>query len=191
MNNSQNENKVLSSEQQEQLFLILRKRFEQNMNRHKGMKWEYVEKKLKMYPKKLWSVQQMEETGGEPDVVDLENTHDVYTFIDCSQESPLGRRNLCYDRESLEMRKTFKPKNSAVDVATEMGITLLTEEQYKQLQTRGNFDEKTSSWIQTPDDIRKLDGALFGDRRYNTVFIYHNGASSYYSARGFRGLINM
>lgn len=183
--------KTLSTKDTEQLITTLKARFEKNMQRHKGIKWTDVEKSLVGNPQKLHPLQQMEETGGEPDVVLLDKKSSEYTFVDCSVESPKGRRSICYDRDALNERKEHKPKNSAMDMAKEMGIELLTEEQYRALQKLGEFDLKTSSWIITPDDIRQLGGALFCDRRYDTVFTYHNGASSYYAARGFRGLLKV
>lgn len=170
---------------------ILKRRFESNMQRHAGIEWDEVEAKLVSHPDKLRSLQLMEETGGEPDVVGYDESTGEYIFMDCSAESPKGRRSICYDHEALEKRKQHKPENSAMNMAKEMGIEILTEEQYRQLQTLGEFDLKTSSWIKTPDSIRKLGGALFCDRRYNTVFVYHNGADSYYSSRGFRGLLRV
>lgn len=178
--------KELSSSQREELFHILRTRFEKNMDRHKGISWAKVQAKLEASQEKLWSLNEMENTGGEPDVVGYDKKEDVYIFFDCSAESPVGRRSCCYDSAALEARKEHKPKNSAVEMATEMGASLLTEAQYGELQTKGKFDTKTSSWIQTPSAIRKLGGAVFCDRRYDTVFLYHNGADSYYAARGFR-----
>lgn len=190
--------KKLSSSQSEELLKTLKARFEKNMNRHNGIAWTKVQTKLEADSEKLWSLNEMEKTGGEPDVVGFDNmpagTQEKtgeYIFYDCSAESPKERRNLCYDRAALESRKEFKPKNSAIDMAAELGIELLTEEQYRELQQLGNFDTKTSSWIVTPPDIRKLGGALFCDRRYNTVFVYHNGAESYYAARGFRGSLRV
>jgi hypothetical protein len=179
--------KKLSPEQREELLRTLKARFEKNMNRHKGVEWAKVQAKLEANIEKLWPLNEMERTGGEPDVVGYDKKTDEYIFYDCSEESPKGRRNICYDREALEARKEHKPKNSAIDMAKDMGIELLTEGQYRELQKLGNFDTKTSSWIITPYDIRKLGGALFCDRRYDTVFVYHNGAESYYAARGFRG----
>jgi hypothetical protein len=187
---SSNKNK-LSSPQQDELLSILKTRYEKNSQRHKGIKWADVETKLKANNDKLWSLNEMEITGGEPDVVSLDKKTGEYIFYDCSAESPKGRRSVCYDHEALESRKEHKPENSAVEMAADMGIELLTEEQYRELQTLGAFDLKTSSWIKTPADIRKLGGALFCDRRYNTVFLYHNGAESYYAARGFRGLLKV
>lgn len=183
--------KELSSEQSVELLRVLQKRFEKNMHRHEGLEWAKVQAKLEANPEKLWSLNEMEATGGEPDVVGYDKETDEYIFCDCSAESPKGRRSLCYDREALESRKEHKPENSAMDMAAAMGIELLTVDQYRELQTLGNFDTKTSSWLKTPADIRKLGGALFGDRRYNTVFVYHNGASSYYAARGFRGCLRV
>ena len=179
--------KKLSATQKEELLKILQDRFEKNKTRHKGINWEDVKKRLEENPGKLWSLQQMEETGGEPDVVAYDKKKEEYTFIDCSTESPKGRRSVCYDQAALEARKEHKPKNSAENMASEMGIELLTEEQYRELQTLGEFDSKTSSWVKTPADIRKLGGAIFCDYRFGHVFTYHNGAESYYAARGFRG----
>ena len=179
-------NKKLSSEQRAELLKTLKARFEKNMNRHKGLEWAKVEARLEADAKKLWSLNEMETTGGEPDVVGYDKKTGEYIFYDCSAESPKGRRSVCYDREALEARKEHKPQNSALAMATDMGIELLTEEQYRELQQLGNFDLKTSSWVTTPPDIRKLGGALYCDRRYNHVFLYHNGAESYYAARGFR-----
>jgi hypothetical protein len=181
----------LSAEQRKQLFEVLKSRFEKNMNRHKGIEWSKVQAKLEANSEKLWSLNEMEETGGEPDVVGFEKKKGEYIFYDCSAESPKDRRSLCYDDEALASRKEHKPEDSAVNMAAAMGIELLTEEQYRQLQQLGNFDTKTSSWVQTPAAIRKLGGALFCDRRYDTVFLYHNGAESYYAARGFRGLLKV
>jgi len=183
--------KTLSSEQREQLLETLKARFEKNMLRHKSLEWTKVEAKLKANAEKLWSLNEMENTGGEPDVVDQDKKTGEYIFYDCSAESPKDRRSLCYDREALEARKEAKPKNNALDLAKTMGIELLSEEQYRQLQKLGKFDAKTSSWLTTPSDIRKLGGAIFGDYRYGTVFIYHNGADSYYAARGFRGSLRV
>lgn len=184
-------NKELSLEQRENLLSTLKERFEKNMNRHKGLEWGNVQAKLEANPEKLWSLSLMEETGGEPDVVGHDNETDEYIFYDCSVESPKGRRSICYDREALESRKKHKPENSVIDMATEMGIELLTEEQYRELQKLDKFDMKTSSWVLTPAAIRKLGGAIFCDRRYDTVFMYHNGADSYYAARGFRGSLRV
>ncbi|SHM49992.1 DUF4256 domain-containing protein [Gracilibacillus kekensis] len=183
--------KELSQEQREELFDILKARFEKNTNRHKGMDWAKIQAKLEANPEKLWSLNEMELTGGEPDVVDQDKETGDYIFYDCSTESPKGRRKVCYDREALESRKKHKPENSAIDMATVMGIKILTTEQYSELQKLGKFDMKTSSWVQTPENIRKLGGALFCDRRYETVFVYHNGADSYYGARGFRGSLRV
>jgi hypothetical protein len=183
--------KELSPKQIEELLRALKARFEKNMNRYKGLQWDKVEVKLKSNSGKLWSLGEMERTGGEPDVVGQDKKTGEYIFYDCSEESPKGRRSLCYDREALNSRKEFKPKDSAVDMASAMGIEILTEEEYRELQKLGKFDLKTSSWVKTPSPIRKLGGALFCDRRYNTVFLYHNGADSYYAARGFRGVLKV
>jgi hypothetical protein len=183
--------KKLSSEQREELLTTLKARFEKHMSRHKGLEWTKVQAKLEANAEKLWSLNEMERTGGEPDVVGHDKKTGEYIFYDCSAESPKGRRTVCYDREALESRKEHKPENSAVTMATEMGIELLTEEQYRQLQQLGNFDLKTSSWVKTPSNIRELGGALFCDRRYNQVFLYHNGAESYYGARAFRGSLKV
>jgi hypothetical protein len=182
---------TLSKKQREELLSALRARFEKNMGRHKGLAWDQVHAKLEADNRKLWSLNEMEKTGGEPDVVGQDKKTGEYIFYDCSAESPAGRRSLCYDREALEARKENKPKNNAIDVATAIGIELLTEEQYRELQKLGNFDTKTSSWVKTPSAIRKLGGAIFCDRRYDTVFVYHNGAESYYAARGFRGWLRV
>jgi hypothetical protein len=181
--------KELSSEHREELLRALKTRFEKNMNRHKGLEWAKVQAKLDPSAggEKLWSLNEMESSGGEPDVIGYDKKTDEYIFFDCSAESPKGRRNVCYDREALESRKEFKPKNTAMDMAAAIGIEILTEEQYQYLQKLGNFDTKTSSWLKTPSEIRKLGGALFADRRYDHVFVYHNGAESYYGVRGFRG----
>jgi hypothetical protein len=179
--------KLLAEQQSEELLKTLRTRFEKNMKRHKGIEWTKVQAKLEANPEKLWSLDEMEITGGEPDVVGYDKKSGEYIFYDCSAESPKDRRSLCYDREALESRKEHKPKNSAVEMAADMGIELLTEEQYRELQQLGTFDTKTSSWVKTPSVIRELGGAVFCDRRYDTVFLYHNGAESYYAARGFRG----
>jgi hypothetical protein len=181
--------KKLTAAEKSELLKILKERFEKNMKRHKEIKWPDVEKKLGDQPAKLWSLQQMEDSGGEPDVVSLGEKKGGIIFADCAAETPKGRRSLCYDGDALRSRKEHKPSGSAAEVAEEIGIQLLNEEQYRQLQTFGEFDTKTSSWLSTPAQIRKLGGAIFGDRRYNQVFIYHNGAESYYAARGFRGLI--
>ncbi len=181
----------LSPKQREELLGTLKERFEKNVNRHKGLEWAKVQERLEASPSKLWSLSEMERTGGEPDVVGFDKKTKEFVFYDCSAESPSGRRSTCYDREGLESRKANKPENTAVDMATDMGVELLTEEEYNELQKLGEFDLKTSSWLKTPDRIRKLGGAIFGDRRYDTVFIYHNGAQSYYAARGFRGRVNV
>jgi hypothetical protein len=186
-----NEKRDLSPEQREELLRVFKARFEKNMDRHKDLEWAGVEAKLLANAEKLWSLSEMERTGGEPDVVGYDKGKDEYIFYDCSEESPKGRRNVCYDREGLESRKENKPENSAIDMADDMGIEILTEEQYRELQRLGNFDTKTSSWIKTPSDIRKLGGALFVDRRYDSVFVYHNSAPSYYSSRGFRGSLRV
>jgi hypothetical protein len=183
--------KKLSAEQREQLLRTLKARFENNMNRHKGLEWNDVQKKLEENPEKLWSLNEMERTEGEPDVIGSDKNSGEYIFYDCSAESPKGRRSICYDHEALESRKEHKPSNSAIGMAAEMGIKILTEEQYRELQKSGKFDTKTSSWIATPAEIRKLGGALFCDYRYETVFVYHNGAESYYAARGFRGSLRI
>jgi hypothetical protein len=183
--------KELQPEQRHELITTLKARFEKNMSRHQGIDWTKVQSKLEANPEKLWILDDMETTGGEPDVVGYDEKTGEYVFYDCSAQSPAGRRNLCYDRGALNSRKQFKPANSAMDVATDMGIELLTEEQYRELQQLGNFDTTTSSWIQTPARIRKLGGALFCDRRFDTVFVYHNGAESYYAARGFRGSLKV
>jgi len=185
------EGKILSAQQQEELLNVLKVRFEKNSGRHKGMKWNEVQTRLEATPQKLWSLREMEITGGEPDVISYDKMTGEYVFCDCSPESPKGRRSLCYDREALDARKENKPKDSAWDMAAAMGIELLTEDQYRELQQNGIFDTKTSSWVKTPDAIRELGGALFCDRRYNHVFTYHNGAESYYAARGFRGLLRV
>lgn len=183
--------KELSQEQTEELINTLQVRFEKNTSRHEGLDWANVQARLEANREKLWSLYEMEATGGEPDVVGYDANTDEFIFYDCSAESPKGRRSLCYDREAWESRKNHKPENTAMDVAKEMGIELLTEEQYRQLQALGKFDLKTSSWVQTPDNIRKLGGAIFCDRRYDMVFMYHNGAESYYAARGFRGSLRV
>jgi len=183
--------KDLGSEQRKELLGVLKARFEKNMNRHKGLEWDNAQARLEANTEKLWSIYEMERTGGEPDVVGHDKNTGEYIFYDCSAESPKGRRSLCYDRQALESRKEHKPENSAIDLAAAMGIELLTEDEYRELQKLGNFDTKTSSWVKTPSDIRKLGGALFCDRRYNTVFLYHNGAESYYAARAFRGLLRV
>lgn len=183
--------KELLPEQQEELLKTLRDRFEKNTNRHKGMEWTKVQAKLEDNTEKLWILDEMEITGGEPDVVGYDKKTGEYIFYDCSPESPKGRRSICYDREAWEARKEHKPGNNAIDMATEMGVELLTEEQYRELQQLGKFDTKTSSWVKTPSNIRKLGGAIFCDRRYDTVFMYHNGADSYYGARGFRSSLKV
>ena len=187
MNNINSNKRELSPEQREELLSALKARFEKNMNRHKGLEWAKVQAKLEANTEKLWSLNEMERTGGEPDVVGHDKKTGETIFYDCSAESPKGRVNVCYDREALESRKEFKPKDTAMDMAAAMGIEILTEEQYRELQKLGNFDTKTSSWLKTPSEIRKLGGAIFADRRYDHVFVYHNGASSYYGVRGFRG----
>jgi hypothetical protein len=181
----------LSPEQCEELLRALKARFEKNMNRHKALEWAKIRAKLEANTEKLWSLNEMERTDGEPDVVGHDKKTGEYIFYDCSAESPKGRRSLCYDREALDSRKEHKPEGNAIDMAGAMGIELLTEEQYRELQKLGNFDTKTSSWVKTPSDIRKLGGALFCDRRYDTVFVYHNGAESYYAARAFRGSLRI
>jgi len=188
MNNRKNN---LLPEQREELLSTLKIRFEQNLTRHKDLEWDKVQAKLQANADKLWSLQEMERTGGEPDVVGYDEKTNEYIFYDCSAESPKERRNLCYDGEARDARKEFKPADSAVDMAAAIGIELLTEEQYRHLQVLGKFDTKTSSWLKTPAPIRKLGGAIFGDRRYDHVFIYHNGAQSYYAARGFRGMLRV
>jgi len=184
-------NEELSLEQREDIFNVLKTRFGKNMERHIGLNWAEVKSKLEANTGKLWSLSEMERTGGEPDVVGYDINTGEYIIYDCSPESPIGRRSVCYDREALESRKKNKPENNALDMATEMGIEILTEEQYRELQKLGNYDTKTSSWVKTPDHIRKLGGAIFCDRRYDTVFMYHNGADSYYAARGFRGSLRV
>lgn len=181
----------LSPKQASELLEILKRRFEKNMDRHKGMDWVKIEKKLKENLDKLWSLNEMEFTGGEPDVIGEDLKTGEFIFMDCSAESPKGRRSVCYDREGLESRKEHKPKNNAIDMANDMRIELLDEDQYRKLQELGNFDLKTSSWLKTPAEIRELGGAIFGDMRYQHVFVYHNGAQSYYAARGFRGLLRV
>ncbi|MGE6591062.1 DUF4256 domain-containing protein [Bacillus mycoides] len=183
--------KELSLEQREELLQTLKDRFENNMNRHKGLEWANVQERLDANTEKLWSLNEMERTGGEPDVVDFGKEKGEYIFYDCSAESPKGRRSVCYDLEALESRKKHKPENNAIDMATTMGIELLTEEEYRTLHNLENFDMKTSSWVQTPSDIRELGGALFCDYRFGHVFVYHNGAESYYAARGFRGSLRV
>ena len=186
-----NEKRKLSPEQRDEILRTLKTRFEKNTNRHEGLEWTKVLTKLENNTEKLWSLNEMETTGGEPDVVGHDEEKDEYIFYDCSAESPKGRRSFCYDREAMEARKQHKPENNAIDMAADMGIEILTEEQYRELQRLGNFDKKTSSWVKTPSDIRKLGGAIFCDLRYDTVFVYHNGAESYYAARGFRGSISV
>lgn len=183
--------KTLSPEQQVELIEKLKVRFEKNQNRHKDIEWKNVQARLEADSNKLWSLYEMERTEGEPDVIEYDQNTDEYIFYDCSKESPKGRRSICYDREALESRKKHQPDNSAIDVAAEMGIELLNEQQYRLLQEVGNFDMKTSSWIKTPSDIREAGGAIFCDYRYGHVFVYHNGASSYYGSRGFRGLVRV
>ncbi len=178
---------ALPAGRREELLKALKARFEKNMARHKGLEWAKVQSKLETDTEKLWSLNEMERTGGEPDVVGHDEKTNEYIFYDCCEESPIGRRNVCYDREALKSRKEFKPKNTAMDMAATMDIEILTEEQYKELQKLGDFDTKTSSWLKTPSEIRKLGGAIFADRRYNHVFVFHNGADSYYGVRGFRG----
>src|SRR6266852_1441888 len=189
--NMSSNKKDLSPEQREELLRALKARFKKNMNRHKGLEWAKIRAKLEANTEKLWSLNEMERTGGEPDVVGHDKKTGEYTFCDCSAESPKGRRSLCYDREALDSRKEHKPEDNFNYMVTAMDIELLTEEQYRELQKLGNFDSKTSSWVKTPSDIRKLGGALFCDRRYDTVFVYHNGAESYYAARGFRGSLRV
>jgi hypothetical protein len=186
-----NNSKKLSSEQREELLDLLRVRFEKNMKRHKGLEWSKIQTRLESKPEKLWSISEMEMSGGEPDVVGFDKKTGEYIFYDCSPESPKGRRSTCYDTEALESRKEHKPKNSALGMAAAMGVDMLTEEQYRELQKLGEFDTKTSSWVLTPSDIRELGGALFGDRRFGHVFLYHNGAESYYGARGFRASLRV
>jgi hypothetical protein len=183
--------KNMTPEQQETLLKTLKSRFDKSMNRHKDMHWTQVQAKIAANPEKLWSLNEMEKTGGEPDVIGFDKEMNEYIFCDCSEESPKGRRSVCYDREGLESRKEHRPENTAVDMTTAMGIELLTEDQYRILQELGEFDMKTSSWLKTPPEIRKLGGAIFGDRRYDRVFVYHNGAESYYGVRGFRGLLRV
>ena len=191
MNNVNSNKKKLSLEQREKLLGALKARFEKNTNRHKGLEWAKVQARLEDSAEKLWSLNEMERTGGEPDVVGHDKKTGEYIFYDCSVESPKGRRSLCYDHEALDARKEHKPKDSAMNMADATGIELLTEEQYRELQKFGEFDIKTSSWLKTPSDIRKLGGAIFGDRRYDTAFVYHNGAESYYAVRGFRGSLRV
>ena len=191
MGKSKTDKKELSKDQRLGLLKTLQERFEKHQDRHKGLAWNEVQQRLEASPEKLWSLQQMEETGGEPDVVILDEKSQELLIIDCSKETPKGRRSLCYDQEALNSRKEHKPKDSALDRAAEMGIELLSEEQYRELQQLGEFDLKTSSWLQTPAAVRELGGAIFGDRRYDRVFIYHNGAQSYYAVRGFRGVLKV
>lgn len=187
----ENSKRQLSPEQQEEILKLLKIRFDKNMNRHNDVGWDKIQAKLEANPAKLWSVHEMEITGGEPDVIGWDAETDEFLFCDCSAESPKGRRSICYDREALESRKQHKPHNSAMEMAAAMGIEMLTEEQYRKLQQLGKFDAKTSSWLNTPSAIRELGGAIFGDYRYGQVFVYHNGADSYYGARGFRGLLRV
>ena len=191
MNNINSNKKELSKDLREELLESLKARFEKNMNRHKGLQWAKVQKKLEGSTEKLWSLSEMERTGGEPDVVGFDKENGEYIFYDCCAQSPYGRRNVCYDREGQEARKAFKPKDNAIDLAASMGIELLTEVQYRQLQKLGAFDTKTSSWVKTPISIRNLGGALFADYRYGNVFVYHNSAPSYYAARAFRGSLKV
>jgi hypothetical protein len=191
MKNTKSNKKELSPEHHEELLSELKARFEKNMNRHKGLEWPKVQAALEANTEKLWSLGEMERTGGEPDVVGFDKKTGEYIFYDCSAESPKGRRSLCYDRQALESRKEHKPANNAIDMAAAMGIELLTEEEYRELQKLGNFDSKTSSWITTPSEIRKLGGAIFADYRFGRVFVYHNGAESYYAARAFRGSLRV
>jgi hypothetical protein len=191
MNKTKSNTKKLSPGQREELLETLKARFEKNMNRHKGLEWSKIQAKLEANAEKLWSLNEMERTGGEPDVVGFDKKTGEYIFYDCSAESPKGRRSVCYDGEALRSRKEHKPKNSATDLAADMGIEILPEEQYRELQKLGDFDTKTSSWVKTPSEVRNLGGALFCDRRYNQVFVYHNGAESYYAARAFRGSLRI
>ena len=191
MTKTKSNKKTVAPEQRDELLKALKARFEKNMNRHKGLEWAKVQAKLEANAEKLWSLNEMESTGGEPDVVGHDKKTGEYTFYDCSAESPKGRRSVCYDREALESRKEHKPKDNAIDMAAAMDIELLTEEQYRELQKLGEFDTKTSSWVKTPSEIRKLGGAIFADRRYDHVFVYHNGAPSYYGVRGFRGSLRI
>jgi len=190
-NHMNNNERTLSPKQRDELFKTLRARFEKNMNRHKGLDWGKIQAKLETTNEKLWSLHEMERTGGEPDVVGQDKKTGDYFFFDCSAESPKGRRSLCYDTEALESRKEFKPKNSALGMAADMGVEILSEEQYRELQQLGSFDTKSSSWVKTPPNIRKLGGALFCDRRFDFVFLYHNGAESYYAARAFRCVLRV
>lgn len=191
MKNTNNSQKSLSAVQQEEILNVLKTRFEKNMNRHESLEWDQVQDRLESKPEKLWSLYEMERTGGEPDVVGLDQKTGEFIFYDCSPESPAGRRSICYDHVALEARKANKPADSAMNMAATMGIELLTEDQYRSLQELGHFDTKTSSWLRTPESIRELGGAIFGDYRYAHVFIYHNGADSYYAARGFRGSLSV
>ena len=191
MTKNNSNKKELPAEQREELLRALKARFEKNLHRHEGLEWAKVQAKLEANPEKLWSLNEMEKTSGEPDVVGYDIKTGEYIFYDCSAESPKERRNVCYDREALNARKEFKPRDSAMDMAVTMGIEILTEEQYRELQKLGAFDTKTSSWLKTPAEIRKLGGAIFGDRRYDHVFVYHNGADSYYGGRGFRGSLRV
>jgi hypothetical protein len=191
MRNSGNKHKELSPKLRQELLRVLMARFEKNVGRHKGVDWANVQARLEAHSEKLWSLNEMERTGGEPDVVRYDRRSGVCMFVDCSAESPKGRRSICYDREAQDGRKEFKPDNNAMDMAAAMGVELLSEEQYRELQELGNFDTKTSSWVKTPSDIRRLGGALFADRRYGKVFVYHNGASSYYAVRGFRAFLSV
>lgn len=191
MKSNKGNTKKLSDSKTVELLNILKTRFEKNMNRHKGIDWTKVQAKLETQPDKLWSLNEMESTGGEPDVIGFDKKTNEFIFCDCSAESPSGRRSICYDHEALESRKEHKPKDSALNMAATIGVEILTEEQYRELQSLGKFDLKTSSWIKTPANIRALGGAVFCDRRYDTVFLYHNGAESYYAARGFRGLLKV
>lgn len=191
MSKINNDKKALSPEQSAGLLSVLRTRFEKNMSRHQSIEWAHVQARLQSDPEKLWSLGEMEKTGGEPDVVGFDEETGEYIFYDCSAESPKGRRSACYDRQGWESRKEHKPANTAMDMAADMGIEILTEEQYRELQTLGNFDTKTSSWVKTPPEIRKLGGALYCDRRYGAVFVYHNGAESYFAGRGFRGFLKV
>jgi hypothetical protein len=191
MSNVAANKKTLSPKAREEFLKALKTRFEKNINRHKGLAWAEIQTKLEASPEKLWSLSEMERTGGEPDVVGHDKQSGEYIFYDCAAESPKGRRSICYDREALDSRKENKPKGNAIEMASAMGVELLTEEQYRDLQKLGEFDTKTSSWANTPSEVRKLGGALFCDRRFNTVFVYHNGAESYYAARGFRGCLKV
>ena len=191
MKKDKNNKKKLSSEERDELLKTLKARFEKNVNRHKGVEWANVQTKLEANPEKMWTLDQMEITGGEPDVVGLDKKTGEFIFYDCSAESPKGRRSVCYDHEALESRKEHKPEDSAIGMAGDICIDILTEEQYRELQKLGEFDLKTSSWVKTPSEIRKLGGAVFCDRRYDTIFLYHNGAESYYAARGFRGSLRV